>query len=149
MGLFDEFVVGGDEKKSTIDRIPEGEYKVTVLEREINMDTKRVGFNLHFASLGGPKGLRRWKSHSVRTQKAFDFLVRELKAVGLEVKSKDDVTKAIDQVVGMVAVVKVVNQKGSDKYQDFYFVRAEGRDRTVTDVHSTFSAASTVDDLPF
>lgn len=151
MGLFDDFSVdttGGTEEKRGLDRIPEGDYEVTIVESEIDESKKRVGFNLHFPHIGGRQGTKRWKSHSVRTQKAFDFLVKELKKIGLEPRTKDDVIKLVNQSRGMIVSVQVKNQSDSDVYQNFYFNKALGRDRLVTDVHQVFGGSHD-DGLPF
>ena len=157
MGLFDDFEMGGNvggNEGRELDRIPEADYKVTILDTEIDTEKQRVGFRLHFPGLFGENGISRWKSNSVKTQKAFNFLLSELKKIGIEPKTKQEVEAGVKDARGLVVTVQVKNQKNSDKYQDFYFVRAEGRDRTITAIDSAMKPDANVtdvadDDLPF
>ena len=157
MSVFDRFKVTDDSEGSDhgkMGRIPEGEYKVTILEQDVDEERERVSFRLHFATLGGEKGITRWKGHSVKSEKAYNFLARELRKLGFTITSNEEMKAAIFSTPGIIATVQVKNQPRSDEYQDFYFVRAEGRDRQLTDLSEVMGGAGASsndhdDDLPF
>jgi len=159
MGLFDGFTLGGGSNSSKqgdgerkFERLPEAEYDAVITNVEIDGEKQRVSFKLKFPGLVTKDGVSRYKSHSIKSQKAFDFLMGELEMIGVKPKSTNDadVIEAIESTTGLVVTVNVRNQKDSDQYQNFYFKKRVGRDRNVTAVKEAAKVNVDLDDdLPF